>query len=114
MKLAVTRCDGDTEILILNDPVKVYEGTVQAHIHSAEGMDHYFRLSDGCYDGYSMSAPEQGWTEEQAKTMRDAVQKERLFIPLTLARFCELRLRRWYRTIMYWWGYLLRKPGYRG
>ena len=36
MKLAVTRCDGDTEIIVLRDPVKVYEGTSQAHIQSAE------------------------------------------------------------------------------
>jgi len=53
VKLAVTRCDGDTEIIVLRDPVKVYEGTSRAHIQSAEGMDHYFRLSDGHYDGWA-------------------------------------------------------------
>jgi hypothetical protein len=66
MKIAVTRCDGDMEILILNDPIHIYEGCAggQSSIHSAEGMDHFFRLSDGRYDGYGMGAPEQGWTQE--------------------------------------------------
>jgi hypothetical protein len=31
VKIAVTRCDGDTEILILNEPVQVFEGSAQAH-----------------------------------------------------------------------------------
>jgi hypothetical protein len=112
MKIAVTRCDGDTEILILNDPVKVYEGTSQAHIHSAEGMDHYFRLSDGCYDGWGYGCPDCAWTAEQAATYQKQIQSERDFIPLTFARFCSLRLRRWLQSARWWWGYLWQKPGY--
>lgn len=112
MKIAVTRCDGDTEVIILSEPVQVYEGTHQAHIHSADGMDHYFRLSDGCYDGYGCGCPAPGWTPEQAMTLRESIQSQRMFVPLTCARFVGLRIRKIWRTARWWYGYLLQKDGY--
>lgn len=114
MKIAVTRCDGDTEILILSEPVKVYEGCVggQGHIHSADGMDHYFRLSDGCYDGYGCGIPDPGWTAQQAVTLREQINSQRMFVPLTVGRFVELRLRKVWRKARWWYGYTLQLPGY--
>lgn len=113
MKIAVTRCDGDTEIIVLNDPVKVYEGSSQAHIHSAEGMDHYFRLSDGCYDGLAMGIPTGSpCTQQQAESYLEALMDQRKIIPLTVQRFCFLCVRRWYRKLQWWKGCLLQLPGY--
>jgi hypothetical protein len=114
MKLAVTRCDGDTEIIVLNEPVHVSEGCVggQACIHSADGMDHYFRLSDGCYDGYGMGCPGEGWTEQQAVTLRESLQDQRMLTPLTFRRFCYLKVCKLVRWARWWSGYLQQKPGY--
>ncbi len=112
MKLAVTRCDGDTEIIILNDPVQVYEGTAQAHIHSAEGMDHYFRLSDGKYDGYGAGAPEQGWTQEQAKTMLEAMSSQRQIIPLSIRAILKERARKAIWFVRWHWNHFLGTPGF--
>lgn len=110
MKIAVTRCDGDTEVLVLVEPVQVFEGKHQAHIHSADGTDHYFRLSDGCYDGYGMGVP--GWTPEQANTLREQFESGRRFVPMTFARFCYLKVDKLWRKLRWWRGYLLQLEGY--
>ena len=112
MKIAVTRCDGDTEIIVLNEPVQVFEGNTQAHIHSADGMDYYFRKSDGCYDGWSMGFPSEGWTPDQAKTLIESVLSQRAIVPLTLTRFIELKLTRYWRRIVFWKGCALGLEGY--
>lgn len=112
MKLAVTRCDGDTEIIILNDPVQVFEGTHQAHIHSAEGMDHYFRLSDGKYDGYGRSAPDQGWTSNQAATYLEQMDSERRIIPVTIRGILWERLKRVRWFLVWRYNHLLGRKGF--
>lgn len=110
MKIAVTRSNGDTEIIVLVDPVEVCEGKHQASIHSADGMDHYFRLSDGCYDGWGYGVP--SWTDEQAKTLAQQISESRKVIPLTLSRFISLTIYRYYKKAVWWKGYLLQLPGY--
>lgn len=110
MKIAVTRCDGDTEVLVLNGPVLVYESEFQASIHSAEGMDHFFRSSDGKYDGYGFGAPDQGWTEQQAKTMLAGIQ--RTIIPATIRGILWQRARKAWQNVYWWYGHLMGKPGF--
>ncbi|HKN69999.1 MAG TPA: hypothetical protein VJX30_03145 [Terriglobales bacterium] len=111
MKLAVTRCDGDTEIIVLRDPVKVYEGTSQAHIQSAEGMDHYFRLSDGHYDGWAWGPPG-GCTQEQAKTYIGAMQRERRIIPVSIRNILKQRLHKVWWSWRCRWGRFTKEPGF--
>jgi hypothetical protein len=112
MKIAVTRCDGDIEIIILTEPVRVFEGSTQAHIHSADGMDHYFTKPDGFYDGWGRGLPDEGWTQQQATTMLDEIKNQRMIISLTFARFIGLRVKRIRRFLQWWTGYLLQQPGY--
>lgn len=60
MKLRVQRVDGSIETISIVGPVEIDEGRTMAHIHSAEGLDHYFNF-DGSYDGWGMGfAPGQG------------------------------------------------------
>ena len=111
MKLAVMRCDGDAEILTLNDPVKVTDGPGQACIHSADGVDHFFRLSDGRYDGYGIGAPDQGWTTEQAMTLNDHFHTGRVIIPVTIRGILASRITkaRWFVT--WHWNHFMGRPG---
>jgi hypothetical protein len=109
MKLAVTRYDGDTEIIVLTEPVTVTESQYQPHIHSADGMDYYFRR-DGFYDGWGRGCC--GWTGEQAKTLLRSIEEQRKRIPLTTARFLSLKARNLLRTFRWWKGYILQETGY--
>lgn len=113
MKIAVTRADGNTELLLLNGPVTIHEGgQYQSHIHSAEGFDHYFQ-PDGYYDGWGLGCPDNScWTKEQAQTYIKAAQDERRIVPLTFARFAWLKLRDMRRRAVFWKVVLLRLPGY--
>lgn len=112
MKIAVTRCDGDTEILTLNEPLRLVEGLSQAMIHSAEGMDHFFRLSDGKYDGWGAGAPDQEWTEEQEKTMISHISSQRQIILVTIRSILIVRLKKVAWFIRWHWNHFLKTPGF--
>jgi hypothetical protein len=112
MKIAVTRCDGDTEILTLTDPVKITDGPGQACIHNANGVDHFFRLSDGRYDGYGIGAPDEGWTQNQAQTISDAFQVERKIIPVSIRYILAARLRKIWWFVRWHFYHALGKEGF--
>lgn len=112
MKIAVTRCDGGTEILTLSDPVTINEGRRQAHIHDASGIDHFFRAEDGYYDGWGMGTPGEGWNPAQGQTLIEYVQNARVEVPLTLQRFLWFKVRSIYKWAQFHWNNLWRKPGY--
>jgi hypothetical protein len=85
MKLRVQRGDGSIETISIVGPVEIDEGRTMAHIHSAEGLDHYFTF-DGHYDGWGMAcnipipegpAPMEG----EVKDLIDRVEKDREIEP---------------------------------
>ena len=57
MKLKLQRRDGQHETISIVGPVEVHHGEKMDHLHSADGMDHYFWSDDGTYDGWGMGAP---------------------------------------------------------
>lgn len=113
MKIAVTRCDGDTEILTLQEPVKLSEAPRgQACLHSAEGLEHFFRVSDGRYDGWGCGAPAQGWTPQQGQTFVEQISGQRQIVPVTIRGIIWQRLRKKWQWIRWWYGHLMREPGF--
>lgn len=97
MRIAVTRCDGDTEIINLHGTVIISDGPGQARIHCADGTDHFFCLSDGKYDGYGLGAPDEGWTQAQAETMLRSFDSGRQIIHLSVTRILIDRFVRFFR-----------------
>lgn len=114
MKIAVIRCDGDIEILVLNEPIRICDGLSggQSSIHSAEGMDHFFRPSDGRYDGWGTGMPSPGWSEEQASTAIKAIQEARTVIPVTIRGVLMQRVYKLRQYIVWWYGHITGKSGF--
>ena len=55
MKIRVIRAsDHAQEVISVISPLAVTEGNYLSHLHSAEGMDHYF-TPDGYYDGWGLA-----------------------------------------------------------
>lgn len=74
MKMHVVGYEGRHEVINVVGPVEIHHGEKMDHLHSADGMDHYF-LHDGTYDGWGKSAV--GMTAEEAVADIERIERER-------------------------------------